>query len=73
MGNRLHWRRSYSAGLALAASGAPLVGLAPPAAARITGITITTTTSPAFGGTSFGSVGQYQQLDGTATGEIDPR
>src|SRR5262249_46063928 len=43
-----------------------------PADARITGITITTKTSPAFGGQSFGSVGQYEQLDGIATGEIDP-
>lgn len=72
MSIRLHWRRTCSAGLALAASGALLVGLAPPAAARITGLTLTTKTSPAFGGTSFGSVGQYEQLDGTATGEIDP-
>jgi len=73
MRTRLHWRRTCSAGLALAAGGALLVGFAPPAAARITGITITTTTSPAFGGTSFGSTGQYEQLDGTATGEIDPK
>jgi hypothetical protein len=73
MSTRLHRRRTCSAGLALAAGGALLVGFAPPAAARITGLTITTTTSPAFGGTSFGSVGQYQQLDGTATGEIDPK
>ena len=73
MSTRLYWRRTCSAGLALAASGALLVGFAPPASARITGITFTTTTSPAFGGTSFGSVGQYEQLDGTATGEIDPK
>ena len=46
--------------------------VAAPADARITGITITTTTSPAFGGQSFGSAGQYDQLDGTAIGEIDP-
>ena len=43
------------------------------AEAKITDIVITTTTSPAFGGASFGSVGQYEQLDGTAYGEIDPR
>ena len=72
MTTRLPWRRTCSASLALAASGALLVGLAPPAAARITGITFTTVTSPAFGGRSFGSAGQYEQLDGTATGEIDP-
>lgn len=40
---------------------------------RITSITITTKTSPAFGGANFGSVGQYEQLDGTASGEIDPK
>ena len=34
--------------------------------ARITSIAITTKTSPAFAGKSFGSVGQYEQLDGTA-------
>ena len=28
--------------------------------------------SPAFGGLSFGSVGQYEKLRGTAYGEIDP-
>src|SRR6516162_8311345 len=43
-----------------------------PADARITGITITAQTSPAFSSQSFGNAGQYEQLDGTATGEIDP-
>jgi hypothetical protein len=42
-----------------------------PADARITGITIAAKTSPAFGGQRFGTVGQYEQLGGTATGEID--
>jgi len=37
-----------------------LVGVAAPVNARITGITITTTTSPAFAGQSFGQVGQYE-------------
>jgi len=50
-----------------------LSGVVAPADARITNIVITTKTSPAFGGQSFGSVGQYEQLDGTASGEIDPR
>ncbi|MGO8971312.1 MAG: alpha/beta hydrolase domain-containing protein [Myxococcaceae bacterium] len=47
--------------------------LALPIAARaeVTSITYVTT-SPMFGGASFGSVGQYQQLDGVVTGEIDP-
>ena len=44
----------------------------PQAQARITNLQITTKTSPAFGGQSFGAVGQYEQLDGTAFGEIDP-
>ena len=43
-----------------------------PVQARTTNFVITTTTSPAFGGQSFGSVGQYEQLDGTASGEVDP-
>src|SRR5260370_37659610 len=42
-----------------------------PADARITSITYTT--SQPYGTQSFGSVGPYQQLDGTATGELDPR
>ena len=50
-----------------------LSGVMAPADARITNIVITTKTSPAFDGQSFGSVGQYEQLDGTASGEIDPR
>src|SRR5690348_9310140 len=50
-----------------------LVWAGTPAAARITSITINTQTSPAFSGQSFRSVGQYEQLDGTAFGEIDPK
>jgi len=47
--------------------------LAPLAAeARITGVTWSTVQSPAFGGLSFGSVGQYEKLRGIATGELDP-
>jgi hypothetical protein len=47
--------------------------LAPLAAeARITGVTWTTVQSPAFGGLSFGGVGQYEKLRGIATGELDP-
>jgi Alpha/beta hydrolase domain len=45
--------------------------LASTASAQVTGITYTTTT-PMFGGASFGTVGQYEQLDGTVTGELDP-
>jgi hypothetical protein len=56
---------------------APLV-----AEARITGVTWTESRSQApsvfpsneyaFGGLSFGAVGQYEKLRGTATGELDP-
>jgi hypothetical protein len=56
----------------LLSSSALLLGLSAPAAARITALTITTTETPAFGGTSFGSVGQYERIQGTITGEVDP-
>jgi alpha/beta hydrolase family protein len=49
-----------------------LLLLGSPAEAKITQIVITKT-SPVFGGTSFGSVGQYEQIDGMAFGEIDPK
>jgi hypothetical protein len=42
-----------------------------PAEARITGISYTV--SQPYGSQSFGPVGQYQELDGTATGALDPR
>ena len=41
------------------------------ARARVTAITITSRTSPAFGGGSF-TAGAYEQLDGVVTGEVDP-
>lgn len=41
------------------------------AQARVTGLTITSRTSPAFAGASF-AAGTYEQLDGVATGEVDP-
>lgn len=41
--------------------------------ARITDLTITKVESPAFGGMSFGSVGQYETLTGVAHGEVDPK
>src|SRR5712671_3796517 len=46
---------------------------APPVEARITRIVITKVESPVYGGAGFGSVGQYEQLDGVAYGEVDPR
>ena len=44
------------------------------AEARITRITIdpARSQSPTFGGLSFGTVGQYEKLRGTAFGELDP-
>jgi Alpha/beta hydrolase domain len=62
----------YSAGAA-AVGALTLLGASSAADARITNIVIITKTSPAFGGQSFGSAGQYEQLDGTASGEIDPK
>src|SRR5215471_3881466 len=40
--------------------------------ARVTQINITTTEAPTFGGTSFGAVGQYERIEGTITGEVNP-
>src|SRR5438045_1803106 len=40
--------------------------------ARVTRIVISQTTSPAFNGQLFGTVGPYEMLRGTASGEIDP-
>src|SRR5215510_15174348 len=50
-----------------------LLGTGHLAEARITRIVIETRTSPAFGGASFGNVGQYEQLTGVAYGEVDPK
>ncbi len=68
-GPRRVWGRC-AGGLLIVASMALLM-LAITASAEVTSITYTTT-SPMFGGTSFGTVGQYEQLDGTVTGELDP-
>jgi len=54
---------------AIAVAALTLFGGAPTAEARITGIVITAKTSPAFGG----NVGEYEQLDGTASGGIAPK
>ncbi|HEV8256502.1 MAG TPA: alpha/beta hydrolase domain-containing protein [Casimicrobiaceae bacterium] len=42
------------------------------AEARITKIEITSTESPTFGGTTFGTVGAYEKLRGRAYGAVDP-
>src|SRR5216684_6239430 len=58
--------------------GAALIGIlvpaiAPTANARVTQINITKVESPTFGSASFGSVGQYERIEGTITGTVDPR
>src|SRR5579871_6768517 len=40
--------------------------------ARVTRLTISVHESPTYAGQSFGSVGQFEKLIGTASGEIDP-
>ena len=49
-----------------------VLGFSPGADARVTKIVINSRGS-AYNGASFGSVGQYEQLDGIAHGEIDPK
>jgi hypothetical protein len=56
--------------VAVAALGA-LLAAPQPADARVTKITILSTT-PAFSGRVFGNVGAYEQVRGTASGELDP-
>jgi len=58
---------------ALLALAAGLVFAAPLAEARITKIEIKSTESRTFEGRTFGSVGAYEKLRGTASGEVDPR
>jgi len=48
-----------------------MLGLLSPAEARITKISISST-APAYGGATFGSVGAYEFVTGTAFGEVDP-
>ena len=59
--------RAFSVSLLLVA----LAGFGDPAAARITKIQINSR-EIAFGGQSFGSVGQYETLRGVAWAEVDP-
>jgi len=58
------------AAAAFAASAILLLSVAP-TEARVTGITIISTT-PAFGGRVFGEVGAYEQVRGVVSGELDP-
>ena len=40
--------------------------------ARVKQLIVTKVESPTFGGANFGSVGQYELIQGTITGEVDP-
>jgi Alpha/beta hydrolase domain len=74
--------RRTSFGITLASSLVAALVAAPAAEARITHIVIDCARSqsptfcpgqsPTFGGLSFGTVGQYEKLRGTAFGELDP-
>ena len=44
-----------------------------PCAAQVTRIVIDSVVSPAFGGASYGTAGQYQTMAGRALGELDPK
>src|SRR2546425_4102614 len=50
---------------------AALLAAPQPSDARVTKITIIST-NPAFGGRVFGDVGAYEEIRGTASGELDP-
>jgi hypothetical protein len=56
----------------LALIGIALLSCAPAANARVTRIVIKTVESPTFGGTDFGTVGQYERISGQVIGEVDP-
>ena len=74
MQRRLFTRVEKSAICGLAAAGIVCSGLTPAADARVTQIQINSTTSasPTFSGQSFGA-GQYQMINGTVSGEVDPK
>src|SRR6266581_4941782 len=62
------FRKSALAGVTLAA----LLAWTSPTQARVTRIIVDTKVSPAFGGASFGTAGQYETLAGRVFGELDP-
>lgn len=62
----MHTRKAIALVVLLAAA------LAVPAYARVTSFVIDSKVSPAFGGASFGSAGQYETLAGRVFGELDP-
>jgi len=48
------------------------LAVSPRSDARVTRIVVDTVTSPAFGGESYGDIGQYETIEGRAYGELDP-
>ena len=62
----MHARRAIALVLLLA------VTLAAPASARVVRFVIDAKVSPAFGGATFGSAGQYETIAGRVFGELDP-
>src|SRR5438477_10176137 len=51
---------------------AALLAWTPPTQARVTRIIVDMKVSPAFGGASFGTAGQYETIAGRVFGELDP-
>jgi Alpha/beta hydrolase domain len=72
MGQRFLPSGRSAVAVGFVATTALTLGLAVPASARVTQMTITTVESPTFAGASFGSVGQYERIEGKITGEVDP-
>ena len=58
--------------VATAVAAAFLLVVTPPAEARVTKLVIDTKVSPAFGGATFGTAGQYETIAGRVFGELDP-
>jgi hypothetical protein len=67
------FRKARSTCAVLAVLTPVMLGTVTAADAHITRLDITNVVSPAFGGASFGSVGQYETLTGVAQGEVDPK
>lgn len=53
--------------------GLSVLALTPAAEARVTQINITKVETPTFAGANFGAAGQYERIEGTITGAVDPR
>jgi hypothetical protein len=73
MENRSASRRLRLAASRTASLAAAVLGFVSIGEARVTQINITAVESPTFSGASFGTVGQYERIEGTFTGEVDPK